>query len=300
MAVDKTPKTKKPKTVKKTVARKEREPERPDALGQYMNEISKLKPLTREEESALSKKIQAGDVKALHELVRRNLKYVVTVANKYRGCGLSLQDLIEEGNIGMIQAAKRFDGERKVKFITYAVWWIRQAIMHSLAEQSGTVKLPIKQAGKLYKIERKYKSLTQELEREPTTSEVAEDLGYSVDDIENIMRAYRTHLSLDTPLRDDDVTQYLDLLENPDYIPYDDQIMKASLHDKVDDMLKHLSKREEQILRMRFGFNGETRTLEDIGKEIGLSRERVRQIEKRAKARLKIRSANESLEEHLE
>jgi len=282
MATDKTPKIKKPKTVKKTVARKEREPERPDALGQYMNEISKLKPLTREEEAALSKKIQAGDVKALHELVRRNLKYVVTVANKYRGCGLSLQDLIEEGNIGMIQAAKRFDGERNVKFITYAVWWIRQAIMHSLAEQSGTVKLPIKQAGKLYKIERKYKSLTQELEREP------------------IMRAYRTHLSLDTPLRDDDVTQYLDLLENPDYIPYDDQIMKASLHDKVDDMLKHLSKREEQILRMRFGFNGETRTLEDIGKEIGLSRERVRQIEKRAKARLKIRSANESLEEHLE
>ncbi|MDH5789882.1 MAG: RNA polymerase sigma factor RpoD/SigA [Nitrospinota bacterium] len=300
MAVDKTPKIKKPKTVKKTVVRKEREPERPDALGQYMNEISKLKPLSREEEAALSKKIQAGDVKALHELVRRNLKYVVTVANKYRGCGLSLQDLIEEGNIGMIQAAKRFDGKRNIKFITYAVWWIRQAIMHALAEQSGTVKLPIKQAGKLYKIERKYKSLTQELEREPTTSEVAEDLGYSVDDIENIMRAYRTHLSLDTPLRDDDVTQYLDLLQNPDYIPYDDQIMKASLHDKVDDMLKHLSKREEQILRMRFGFNGETHTLEDIGKEIGLSRERVRQIEKRAKARLKIRSANESLEEHLE
>jgi RNA polymerase primary sigma factor len=300
MATNKTLKAKKPKAGKKAVVKKERSPEMPDALGQYMNEISKLKPLTREEEAVLSEKIQEGDVKALHELVRRNLKYVVTVANKYRGCGLSLQDLIEEGNIGIIQAAKRFDGTRHIKFITYAVWWIRQAIMHSLAEQSGTVKLPIKQAGKLYKIERKYKSLTQELEREPTTSEVAEDLGYSVEDIENIMRAYRTHLSLDTPLRDDDVTQYLDLLENPDYIPYDDQIMKASLHDKVDDMLKHLSKREEQILRMRFGFNGETRTLEDIGKEIGLSRERVRQIEKRAKARLKVRSANEALEEHLE
>lgn len=300
MATDKILKTKKPKVGKKATVKKEREPERPDALGQYMNEISKLKPLTREEEAALSKQIQEGDVKALHELVRRNLKYVVTVANKYRGCGLSLQDLIEEGNIGMIQAAKRFDGTRHIKFITYAVWWIRQAIMHSLAEQAGTVKLPIKQAGKLYKIERKYKSMTQELEREPTTSEVAEDLGYSVEDIENIMRAYRTHLSLDTPLRDDDVTQYLDLLENHDYIPYDDQIMKASLHDKVDEMLKHLSKREEQIIRMRFGFNGETKTLEDIGKEIGLSRERVRQIEKRAKARLKVRSANQALEEHLE
>ena len=300
MATRKTPKTKKPKAGKKAVAKKVRLPEMPDALGQYMNEISKLKPLAREEEEALSTKIQEGDVQALHELVRRNLKYVVTVANKYRGCGLSLQDLIEEGNIGLIQAAKRFDGGRHIKFITYAVWWIRQAIMHSLAEQSGTVKLPIKQAGKLYKIERKFKALTQKLEREPTTSEVAEDLGYSVEDIENIMRAYRTHLSLDTPLRDDDVTQYLDLLENPDYIPYDDQIMKESLHEKVDDMLKHLSKREEQILRMRFGFNGETRTLEDIGKEIGLSRERVRQIEKRAKARLKVRSANEDLQEHFE
>ncbi|MEE8127004.1 MAG: RNA polymerase sigma factor RpoD/SigA [Nitrospinaceae bacterium] len=295
MITTKNTETKKPKT-----GRKERPSELPDALGQYMNEISKLKPLARKEEEALSKQIQEGDVQALHELVRRNLKYVVTVANKYRGCGLSLQDLIEEGNIGLIQAAKRFDGERHIKFITYAVWWIRQAIMHSLAEQAGTVKLPIKQAGKLYKIERKYKSLTQELEREPTTSEVAEDLGYSVEDIENILRAYRTHLSLDTPLRDDDVTQYLDLLENPDYIPYDDQIMKESLHQKVDDMLKHLSKREEQILRMRFGFNGETKTLEDIGKEIGLSRERVRQIEKRAKARLKVRSASEALQEHLE
>ncbi len=295
MITTKNTKTKKPKT-----GRKERPSELPDALGQYMNEISKLKPLARKEEEALSKQIQEGDVQALHELVRRNLKYVVTVANKYRGCGLSLQDLIEEGNIGLIQAAKRFDGERHIKFITYAVWWIRQAIMHSLAEQAGTVKLPIKQAGKLYKIERKYKSLTQELEREPTTSEVAEDLGYSVEDIENILRAYRTHLSLDTPLRDDDVTQYLDLLENPDYIPYDDQIMKESLHQKVDDMLKHLSKREELILRMRFGFNGETKTLEDIGKEIGLSRERVRQIEKRAKARLKVRSASEALQEHLE
>ena len=300
MAKIKTPKTKKPKAVKKVPAKKERAREMPDALGQYMNEISKLVPLEREEEAALSRQIKKGEVKALHELVRRNLKYVVTVANKYRGCGLSLQDLIEEGNIGLIQAAKRFDGERHIKFITYAVWWIRQAIMHSLAEQSGTVKLPVKQAGKLYKIERKFKSLTQELEREPTTTEVAEDLGYKVEDIENIMRAYRTHLSLDTPLRDDDVTQYLDLLENPDYIPYDDQIMKEGLHQKVDDMLKHLSEREEQILRMRFGFHGETKTLEEIGKEIGLSRERVRQIEKRAKARLKMRSAGDSLQDHLD
>ena len=158
MTTEKNTRTKKPRARKKTVEKKAPLGDMPDTLGQYMGEISKMKPLTREEEAALSKKIQKGDVKALHKLVRRNLKYVVTVANKYRGCGLSMQDLIEEGNIGLIQAAKRFDGSRQVKFITYAVWWIRQAIMHSLAEQSGTVKLPIKQAGKLYKIERKYKS----------------------------------------------------------------------------------------------------------------------------------------------
>lgn len=272
----------------------------PDALTHYMNEISKLKPLTREEEEELSRQIKAGDAQAMHELVRRNLKYVVTVANKYRGCGLSLQDLIEEGNIGLIQAAKRFDGERHVKFITYAVWWIRQAIMHALAEQAGTVKLPIKQAGKLYKIEREYKKLTSDLEREPTTMEVAEDLGYKVEDIESIMRAYRTHLSLDTPLKDNDTTPYLDLLENPNYIPYDDQIMQETLKKKIDDMLHHLSPREEKIIRLRFGFDGDPRTLEEIGEEMGLSRERVRQIEKRAKMRLKIRSASESLQDHLD
>ncbi|TDJ49290.1 MAG: RNA polymerase sigma factor RpoD/SigA [Nitrospina sp.] len=272
----------------------------PDALTHYMNEISKLKPLPRNEEARLSKRIQAGDTRALHELVRKNLKYVVTVANKYKGCGLSLQDLIEEGNIGLIQAAKRFDGGRQVKFITYAVWWIRQAIMHSLAEQSGTVKLPIKQAGKLYKIERQIKELTQSLEREPTTSEVADNLGYKVEDIENILRAYRTHLSLDTPLKDNEMTEYLDLLENPNYIPYDNQIMQTALCQKVDDMLKHLSEREETILRMRFGFQGETHTLDEIGKAIGLSRERVRQIEKRAKIRLRMRSSKESLQDHME
>jgi len=274
--------------------------ETPDALTHYMNEISKLKPLSRTEEAGLSDRIQEGDTRALHELVRRNLKYVVTVANKYKGCGLSLQDLIEEGNIGLIQAAKRFDGARQVKFITYAVWWIRQAIMHSLAEQSGTVKLPIKQAGKLYKIERQIKNLTQSLEREPTTSEVADNLGYQVEDIENILRAYRTHLSLDTPLKDNEMTEYLDLLENPNYIPYDDQIMQETLCQKIDDMLKHLSEREEKILRMRFGFQGETHTLDEIGKAIGLSRERVRQIEKRAKIRLRMRSNKESLQDHLE
>ncbi len=265
-----------------------------DPLDQYMREIGKIKLLSRQEEINLANAIKQGDSKAVQEMVRRNLKYVVTVANKYRGYGMSLQDLIEEGNIGLIQAAKRFDVSKNVKFITYAVWWIKQAIMHSLAEQSGTVKLPVKQVGKVSKFNKKSQQMCQDMDREPTQSEVAKSLGYNDDEINSIMRAYRTHLSLDTPLKNDDHTPYLDLLENEEFIPYDDQIMRESLNEKVDQMLEDLSEREATILKMRFGFSGEVKTLEDIGQEIGLSRERVRQIEKRAKQRLKSKLQNEA------
>ena len=265
-----------------------------DPLTQYMEEISRIKILSRKEEIKLATSIKAGDPKAIQEMVRRNLKYVVTVANKYRGLGISLHDLIEEGNIGLIQAAKRFDVSRKVKFITYAVWWIKQAIMHSIAEQSGTVKLPVKQAGKVNKINKRSQQMAQALEREPTQAELAKDLGYGDEEINSIMRAYRTHLSLDSPLKDDDNTPYLELLENQDFIPYDDQLMQESLNKKVDQLLEDLSEREAKILKMRFGFFGEVKTLEEIGKEIGLSRERVRQIEKRAKLKLKTKLQSES------
>jgi RNA polymerase primary sigma factor len=271
-----------------------------EPLTQYLKEISKIKPLSRKEEKQLAQRIAKGDLPALQELVRRNLKFVVSVANKYKGYQLSLQDLIEEGNIGLIQAAKRFDPKREVKFITYAVWWIRQAIMHCMAEQSGTVKLPIKQVGKVYQMSKKRRSLTQSLEREPTEREVADDMGFKEGDVHNIMRAYRTNLSLDAPLKADESTAYIDLLESPNTIPYDDEIMQESLHAKVELLLKDLQPREEKIIRMRFGFNGDAKTLEEIGKEIGLSRERVRQIEKRAKIKLKMKSNNISLRDHLD
>ncbi len=289
------------KNIKKsaTPPRKPEPREHSEPLTQYLKEISKIKPLSREEEKQLAEKIAKGDLKALQELVKRNLKFVVSVANKYKGYRLSLQDLIEEGNIGLIQAAKRFDPSREVKFITYAVWWIRQAILHCMAEQSGTVKLPIKQVGKVYQMSKKRRSLTQALSREPTEKELADDMGYKVEDVHNIMRAYRTNLSLDAPLKADESTAYIDLLESPNTIPYDDEIMQKSLHDKVELLLKDLQPREENILRLRFGFNGDAKTLEEIGKEIGLSRERVRQIEKRAKAKLKIKSNNMSLGDHL-
>jgi RNA polymerase primary sigma factor len=167
------------------------------------------------------------------------------------------------------------------------VWWIKQAIMHSLAEQSGAVKLPVKQAGKVSRFNKKSQEMCQNMEREPTQSEVAKNLGFNDDEINSVMRAYRKHLSLDTPLQNDDQTPYLNLLENKDSIPYDDQIMRESLNKKVDQMLEDLSEREAMILKMRFGFSGEVETLENIGRKIGLSRERVRQIEKRAKQRLK-------------
>ena len=267
-----------------------------DPLWAYLKDISSIKPLSGKEEKILAAK---GDQKSLNELVSRNLKYVVSVANRYKGCGLSLSDLINEGNIGLIEAAKRFDPQKGVKFITYAVWWIRQSILHALAEQAGSVRLPIKQAGLLHKVSAKYRELFLSLRREPTTEDVANSLKISPEDVEAVMRVYRFHLSLDTPLKENDDTSYLDMLTSSTEHPVDEDILFSSFKKEIDGLLSELNPREKKVLKMRFGFRGEPMTLEEIGKKVGLSRERVRQIEKRAKIKLLSKAKTRAVKDYL-
>jgi RNA polymerase primary sigma factor len=270
-----------------------------DSLSSYLKEIRDIPVLSREEEQILARKMIKGSKEAMDMLIRSNLKYVVSVANKYKGCGLSLLDLINEGNIGLIQASKRFDPDKGVKFITYGVWWIRQSIMHALAEQSGTVRLPIKQAGKLYKIGEKYQELKQAHGREPTTDELAKELDQTEEEIDTILRVYRSHLSLDAPISDGEDTRYLDLLESKDMPSIEENLVRTSMTNAVADLLEELPPREQKILRMRFGFDGDPMTLEEIGKKIGLSRERIRQIETKAKRRLRARARMKALHDYL-
>lgn len=260
-----------------------------DALKAYIKKIRNIQLLTRQEEVEYARRIQQGDEEAQQKLVLHNLKYVVHVANRYKGCGLPLIDLIHEGNIGLIQAAKRFDPDRGVKFITYAVWWVRQAIMHAIASQSGTVRLPVKQVGRLHRINHKQRDLQMHLCREPSIDELAETLDLSTKEVESILRAYRTHLTLDAPIREGEEASYLDLLEDTKMPSVEDQIVRSALAREVRWLLQELSPREEKILRLRFGFDGAPKTLEEIGQRMNLSRERIRQIEKKAKSRLKAR-----------
>lgn len=265
-------------------------------LGAYLRDIGDITPLSRKEERMLANK---GDLKSLNELVRRNLKYVITVANRYKGCGLSLPDLIMEGNIGLIQAAKRYDPLKGVKFITYAIWWIRQAIMHALAEQSKSVRLPLKQAGMLHRISEKYREFFQVYEREPTIEEMAKELQISIKEMEAIMRVYRSHLSLDEHLNMDDDTSYLDMMESPNEHSLDEDMIYSALKKEIDELLNSLTDREKKVLEKRYGLNGEPMTLEEIGKKMGLSRERIRQIEKKAKQKLSSKAKKMALKDYL-
>lgn len=270
-----------------------------DILSMYMRDIGAHPVLTRAEERALALRARKGDEDAFGQLVRSNLRYVVSVAKRYRHFGLSLEDLINEGNIGLIHAIRRFDPDKGVKLITYAIWWIRQSIMHAMADQKNTVRLPVKQAGLLHKISITHERLRQELRREPTMSELADQLDVKAADICKLMRANQHCLSLDAAVSPDDDTSYLDLLEEQNAVSVEESAARHSLEEEVEDLLQELDPREREIIRMRYGFDGEAMTLEEIGRKLGLSRERVRQIEKKVIQRFRAQGSRQTLHDFL-
>jgi RNA polymerase primary sigma factor len=268
-------------------------------LDTYMREIQQIPLLSLEEEVALATRAQAGDQQAREQLIVSNLRYVVTVARKYVGYGLPLADLINEGNIGLIQAAKRFDPSRGVKFITYATWWIRKAIQHALAAQAGATGLPVKQLGTLLKLAQAHRRAVQQTGEEPSSAELAEELGLPPAEVEALLRVYRHYVSLDVPIGGDGEGSLLDLMQATTVPPAEYSLTKATLTREVADLLGELPAREQQILRLRFGFDNAPKTLEEIGQVLGLTRERVRQIEQRAKEHLRVRAKMKALEDYL-
>ncbi len=267
----------------------------PDSLTSYLAEVRRKPLLTPEEELALARRAKQGDEEALRELVERNLRFVVQVASKYKGYGLPLADLINEGNLGLLHAARKFDPARGTRFITYAVWWIRQAIMHALAEGGSAVRLPIKQAETLAKVRQKFEELRQKQGHEPTAEELAQALGMKSEEVEDLLRVYRPQLSLDAPLRDDSEATHLDFVTSNSIPSSEDLYVNASMINEVHNLLKRLEPREADILRARFGFEGKPKSLAAIGRELGLSRERVRQLEARARKKLRIRALDHYL-----
>jgi len=269
------------------------------SLKHYLNAISAYKPLSKEQEFKLGERIQAGDEEALNTLILCNLKFVVSIANRYRNTGLPISDLINQGNLGLVEAGKRFDHTKDVKFISYAVWWIRQSIIQALAEQSGTVKLPIKQAGILYKINGATERLNKKLNREPTARELAEHLDMDESDIENVLRVSRNYLSLEAPIKDGEDRSFIDLLESGTK-DIEEDIISKTLKSALDDIVDELDERESQIIEWRFGLNDEApKTLEEIGELMEISRERVRQLETRALAKLRKKAMKNKLQDFL-
>ena len=254
-----------------------------ESLKKYLKEISKLSRVTPQEEKELGKRIQQGDAVALKTLVEANLRFVVSYAKRYRGCGLSFLDLINEGNIGLIEAAKRFDPEKKVKFITYAVWWVRQSIIHALSDQSGAFRLPQKQANLLYRIGKAQARLRTELQRMPSTEEIAESMDVSVKEINNLLQVSDDNISLSALIDEEHDFHLSDKLEQ-DTIPSAELVLqKNSLKGHVFRVLDELDAKEEKVIRLRFGLDGQDpKTLKEIGEMMSLSRERIRQIEAQA------------------
>lgn len=265
-------------------------------LNWYLQEIAKTKQLTADEEKELGRRIQENnDPEALNKLVEANLRFVVSICKKYRGLGLSFLDLMNEGNIGLIEAAKRFDPEKNVKFITYAVWWIRQAIIHALAKSSGAFRLPQKQANLMYQLSKKYNNLQMKLERKPTNQELAEALGIEVSEVEQLLQVSGDKVSLDAGTDDENDFQLLDKLEQDNAISADEHLLQEAFESQISDMLKNLDDKEALVIKLRFGLDDtEPKTLKEIGEMLNLSRERIRQIENVALKKLR---KNQSIKE---
>jgi len=272
------------------------------SLDKYLQEIGRVDLITAEEEVELARKIKAGDQAALEKLTKANLRFVVSVSKQYQNQGLSLPDLINEGNLGLIKAAQRFDETRGFKFISYAVWWIRQSILQALAEQSRIVRLPLNKIGSINKINKSFARLEQEFERPPTAAELAETLDMTLDEVKQSMKNAGRHVSMDAPLKDGDESSsnMYDVLQTGDTPSPDTDLMTESLRKEIERSLRTLTPREADVVRLYFGLNGEhPMTLEEIGERFDLTRERVRQIKEKAIRRLKHTSRSRILKGYL-
>ncbi|MDA3881306.1 MAG: RNA polymerase sigma factor RpoD/SigA [Prolixibacteraceae bacterium] len=269
------------------------------SLDKYLQEIGKEELITVEEEVELAQRIKKGDHAALEKLTRANLRFVVSVAKQYQNQGLSLPDLINEGNLGLIKAAEKFDETRGFKFISYAVWWIRQSILQALAEQSRIVRLPLNQVGSLNKINKAFSKFEQEHERKPSPEELAESLDLPADKVADTLKVSGRHISVDAPFVDGEDNSLLDVLPNTDSPNADRLLIKESLAREIDRALTTLTERESDIVRLFFGIGCQEMTLEEIGERFGLTRERVRQIKEKAIRRLRHTTRSKLLKSYL-
>jgi RNA polymerase primary sigma factor len=270
------------------------------SLDQYLRDISVYPLITREEEVTLAQRIRTNDQEALDKLVRSNLRFVVSVAKKYQNQGVSLSDLINEGNLGLIRAAHKFDETKGIKFISYAVWWIRQSILQALAEQPRIVRVPLNRAGALHRIGKRASTLLQELGRQPTHLEIAEGLDITEEEVAKTMLISQVHLSLDAPMTPGEDNRLLDYLPDTTNRTPDEATFEKALTEAIEESLSGLKERESKILRLYFGLDGEDpMTLEDIGTLLGITRERVRQIKEKALLKLRHNSRRRALESFL-
>ncbi|HVZ48443.1 MAG TPA: RNA polymerase sigma factor RpoD/SigA [Gemmatimonadaceae bacterium] len=270
------------------------------SLDQYLRDISSYPLISREQEVELAQRIRANDQEAVDTLVRSNLRFVVSVAKKYQNQGVSLSDLINEGNLGLIRAAHKFDETKGIKFISYAVWWIRQAILQALAEQSRIVRVPLNRAGTLHRIGKRASALLQELGREATHAEIAEGMEITEEEVAKTISISQTHVSLDAPMNPGEENRLLDYIPDNENPTPDEEMFGKALTQSIQEALSGLKEREAKILRLYFGLDGQDpKTLEEIGAALNITRERVRQIKEKALSRLRHVSRARALESYL-